>query len=248
MNHSAESAVSEFKQQLARGWALVVQEAKKKASEKTIGMGRESDIQDELLRVLPIVFVQCIYRLMVDAFPEDRNQLTHNADKLLEKLMHVVTHEVYGFKLYPETCQKERSLVFQKNVIDSPHVNQQDTLKSQMRAVALEKRSKDHTPLSFGSRDAMPLEETQLEHVMMGRSIARQKAIDFNLKDEAPVPIDLSVDRYASVSEVGERIFDRHYHELHPEIDVVTMMNASHCSVNVNVERPDSQGAKGDGV
>lgn len=246
LNHATENAVAEFQQQLARAWTLVVQEVKKEASKKTIGMGKESDIQDEILRVLPVVFVQCIYRLMVDAFPEDKNELTHHAEELLEKLTQVVTHEVYGFKLYPETSQKERRLVFQKSVIDSPFINQQDTLKSQMRAVALEKRSKDYKPLCFGALDAMPLEESQLEHVMMGRSMARQKAIEFNLKDEAQVPMDLSVDRYDSIADIGERLFDRHYRELNPEMDAMTTMNAMQCSVTVNAERPDSQGAKGD--
>lgn len=195
--------VSELRKNLARSWSLVVQEVRREARDSA--MVNQEAMQDWILQTLPVIFVQCIYRLMVDAFADDRSQLVHYASKLLDKITHIVTYEVSGFRLNSRTCLEARRKLFRKDVLDNPFMNQHDTLKSQMRREALEHRSSKPSPLLFGQKDALPLEETQLEHVMLDRE-----------KDR--VPEELSVDRYVSIAHEGEELFQRHLEELLPRI------------------------------
>lgn len=134
---------------------------------------------------------------------------------MLEKIAHVVTYEISGFKLNSSTWTKERRRVFQTKVTDHPSSNQHDSLKQQVRREFLEKQNKDPSPLVFGlskEEGAMPLEETQLEHVMNNRELARDSK-----SEESVVPSHLCVDRYTSIALVGEQLLHKHLEELHPE-------------------------------
>mmetsp|Transcript_6629 Transcript_6629/g.10641 ORF Transcript_6629/g.10641 Transcript_6629/m.10641 type:complete len:576 (-) Transcript_6629:148-1875(-) len=190
-------AIAELRRLLANSWSLVVCEVRRAAHDEAT--------QDWILQALPVILVQCIYRLMVDAFPDDRSQLIHYEEKLLDKIAHIVIYEVCGFQLNSRTCLEGRRKLFRKDLLENPFLNQHDTLKSQMRREALENRSSKPSPLIFGETDALPLEETQLEHVMLERQ-------------QEHVPQDLSVDRYMGISEKGEEIFERHLGELLPRI------------------------------
>mmetsp|Transcript_114954 Transcript_114954/g.199277 ORF Transcript_114954/g.199277 Transcript_114954/m.199277 type:complete len:670 (-) Transcript_114954:48-2057(-) len=210
-----EDAKEEFQHRLASAWYLVILEVNNKVH-------NDIEARDWLLGTLPVVLVQAVYRLMVDAFPDDRSQLVHHADPLLEKLTVVVFYEVAGFQLNDETCRRARRQLFKQNVLENPFVNQHESLKSQMRREALENQSKKLLPLTFGQVTGLALEETQLEHVMMGREEERKKsqsslspAVD---KPEllSLVPKELSVDRYASVSQQGAVLFQKHLEELFP--------------------------------
>jgi len=241
MKRGSGDAITELREKLARAWALVMLEVTKKANEGL--KGTELDAKDWLLRSLPIVLVQCVYRLLVDAFAEDRSQLTHYADELLDKITNVVTYEVCGFKINSSTWQKERRKVFQKAVIENPFVNQHDSLKSQMRREFLENRSKGPMALAFGRQDSLPLEETQLEHIMMNRQIARQKASESgkSLKafEASEVPSELSVDRYASIAQVGDQLLQKHLEELLPTQGSTLLPSI----LEARSDRPDSAGA-----
>jgi hypothetical protein len=228
-----EDAVQELRESLAKAWALVVLRVRKVAFEGE--RGTESETQEWLLRYLPVVITQCLYRLLVDGFHEDRSQLTHLSDALLEKITRVVTYEVSGFKLNSSTWHKERKYIFRKTVIQRPDLNQHDALKSQMRREHLEHRSKEPLALTFGQQDSLPLEEEQLEHVMMMRAMAKQKVKDgagagagaaagagagaaSAAVAEDLVPIELSVDRYASISQAGDELFERQMNDLNPQL------------------------------
>jgi len=157
----------------------------------------------------------------VDGFPEDKPQFVHHVDALLEKLSHIVSYEVCGFQLTIETCLKERKQLFRKAVLSSPWINQRDSVKAQMRQDLLEHRSKGALPLSFGTsmkEGGEPLEETQLEHVMLHHE---QKGRPDNFYDKSqlmptPVPKELSVERYAGVAMEGSDLFTRQLMELLP--------------------------------
>jgi hypothetical protein len=219
MKRVCEEAIQEYRENLAKAWSLVTLEVRKIASEGP--KGTESETQEWLLRYLPVVLVQCIYRLLVDAFGQDKPQLTHWSEQILEKIARVVTYEVSGFKLNKSTLLKERKHIFQKVIITNPYVNQHECLKSQMRREFLENRSnKEPMALIFGQQDALPLEEEQLEHVMLNRSISQQKGteaggIASTMAFEC-VPSELSVDRYSSIAQIGDQLMQRQLDELHP--------------------------------
>jgi hypothetical protein len=245
LSRASEDAVAELREYLARSWSLVVLEARKKANDGGHGtLESRLETQDWLLRSLPIVMVQCIYRLLVDAFAEDKSQLAHFSDELLEKLTNVVTYEVCGFKLNPRTWKKERKRVFTQGVIDNPFVNQTNALKSQARMHNLENNSKGSHPLVFGRQDGLPLDETQLEHVMTNRYLAQQKANEGGLRSTAfeplEVPSELSVDRYAGIAQVGDQLLQRHLQELSPDKTL-----APSIVMDTKMERPDSGGNGG---
>jgi len=219
MKRVCDESVEELRNSLAKSWAQVVLVVRRKANEGPTGT--ESETQESLLRSLPHVLVQCMYRLLVDAFPEDRSELTHCVGELLEKLTSVVTYEVSGFQLDTCTWQKERKIVFRKGVLCNPCANQHDNLKSQARQAFVQKRTKESTALKFGQKDALPMEEEQLEHVMMNRSLARDQEQEGWAMTSAheSVPSELSVDRYAGISHVGDVLLQRHLHELDPGLD-----------------------------
>merc|ERR1740115_30537 len=60
-----------MRQRLAQSWALVALEVKKKSREGA-GVDKVLDTQDALNRCLPVILIQCIYRLLVDGFAEQR--------------------------------------------------------------------------------------------------------------------------------------------------------------------------------
>lgn len=232
-NRVAHEAVQELRNRLARAWCLVALEVKQQAH-------RDTDTQDWLLMALPAILVQAVYRLFVDCFPDDRTQYIHFVDALLEKLSYLVTFEVCGFQRNAETCVKERRLLFKKVVLENPYVNQRDSVKAQQRKEELEKRAKAPPPLKFGKsiqQGGEILEETQLEHVMMCReAMAEQRKLDKLLP--APVPEELSVDRYTSVAMEGSALFERQFEELRPRT-VIRRQSSASAFKGLAIEIPD---------
>lgn len=208
--------VDELRSTLSKAWCLVVLQVKKEVHRDHAG----ADAQDFLLGALPAILVQTIYRLLVDCFPEDKIQFIHHVDALLEKLSHVVSYEVCGFQLNVETSHKERKQLFRRVVLDNPFVNQRDSVKALMRTELLSKA--DHTPLRFGNlgdEGGQPLEETQLEHVMLNHeTLVREgsKQRRDNPLSPSPVPEDLSVERYNSIAMQSGMLFNRQLQELMP--------------------------------
>lgn len=214
MKRVSDEAVTELRESLAKSWARIVLDVKKVANDGP--NGTESETEEWLLRSLPVILVQCLYRLLVDAFGEEKSQLVKFADNLLGKLTQVVSYEVSGFKLNTSTWQKERTRIFRSAVTTNPFVNQHDSLKSKHRREFLENRSKAPIALVFGRQDSLPLEEEQLEHIMMNRALARAKDTMAYSKVVDPVPSELSVDRYASISQIGDQLLKKHLEELNP--------------------------------
>jgi hypothetical protein len=207
-------AVEEFRKMLANAWCLVVLEVKRQVH-------RDQDAQDFLLGALPAILVQTIYRLLVDCFPDDKPHFVHHVDALLEKLYHVVSYEVCGFQLNVETGLKERKQLFRKVVLDNPFVNQRDSVKAQMRQELLENQVDHNGPLKFGTSLAeggQPLEETQLEHVMLSHQEmqTRHDQWQASSKSRSVVPKELNVDRYGSVAMESTHLFNRQLQELMP--------------------------------
>jgi hypothetical protein len=246
MKRVDDEVIAELRRRLARSWYLLSLEVHKKAHEGTKETAQE--IHDWLCGALPVLIVQCIYRLMVDAFSEDKSKLVHLADEALEKIMRVVSYEICGFRRNTHTLSKERTDVFQKAVLENPFLNQHDSLKSQMRIEFIQcrnKKDKDSLPppLVFGEQSAMPLDEKQLEHVMQGREQDRDNQAFGKVR--TPVPDELSIDRYFSIAHEGEELFHRHMQELNPDyvantwecmLDVPEVM-VRQCS-EPNAERP----------
>lgn len=224
----AESALQELRSRLASHWCLVVLHVR----EQVVG---ESDLvmRDWLLASLPVVMVQAVYRLFVDAFSEDRALFIKHTDLLLDKLTHIVNYEVSGFQLNKQTNRKARKLLFRKNVIDLPYMNLHESMKTQMRREMLENQNKELFPLAFGQQTGIPLEGTQLEHLMTGREEELQRSMssktptaDASLRPvkECLVPEDLSLERYDEVAKRGIDLLQRHLEVLLP----MTAEDAAH--------------------
>merc|ERR1719375_1072828 len=135
------------------------------------------EARDWCLGALPFVFAQAVYRLLCDAFEDDRKHFVSQADKLLDKLCLVMHFEVTGFQATAETVRKARKKLFLSRVLINPQQDLFESEAAKKREIMLEtqmSKTKDR-PLAFGDQDSKPLEETQLEHVMQGRTDTRFK-------------------------------------------------------------------------
>lgn len=245
MDRLVPDVIADLRITLARAWSLVALDV-----HHHMQVHRDQDAEDFLLGALPAILVQTIYRLLVDGFSEDKPQFVHNVDALLEKLSHIVCYEVCGFQLNVETCLKERKQLFRRAVLDSPFVNGRDSAKAQMRQDLLDHRS--ISPLTFGTsiiEGGQPLEETQLEHVMLHHEeMLRPETIQYaNGPALTPVPQKLSVERYVEVAMEGSELFERQLMELLPEEDLPQTPPARKQTVDfkasplAETERPPSE-------
>merc|ERR1711976_839089 len=103
---------------------------------------------------------------------------------------------------------------------------------------ALQHHGKDAEALGFGKEDGPPLDEEMLEHVMINRSRTRERLSDGdpvtrrNLlassggfsKAYESVPSELSVDRYASFSQLGDQLLKKPLDELEPNEAIQTTL------------------------
>jgi hypothetical protein len=198
--------------------------------------------------MIPVALVQAIFRLLVDAFPPEHERIVRTSDSVLDRLTQVVYQEVLGFCPSQESFHVLRMRLFCENVIRNPAANQEESMRSELRREKQTRRNRlaQSLPLNFGEEDGLPLEDTQLEHVLeqrerdRERSCARRERVDSDaaspqkarLRDRSSdlSPIDillsgflplgaeaLSVDRYASLSAEGEEILERQLTELYPD-------------------------------
>lgn len=207
----AEDASAVFREKLASQWFLFAGQR-----------GLQGKERDRILDFAPTVFVQAIYRLLIDAFPPEREKLTQHADQLLEKLGNIVQYEVSGFRPDPGTLRELRKKAFRKQVLSNPHMNVVEARRAELRQQKLEGQTNRREPLEFGDLEpGRALDETQLEHVMEGRLEAMcgghvgaggvGRASTFVHASMPPLcPPDLDVSRYDAVALNSEEMFDRH--------------------------------------
>lgn len=217
-------ALGSYRKELGESWRFFLLE-----TEKFIPHNRK--VSDWVLAVVPFVFAQAIYRLLFDAFEEDRKTMLAEAGSLVEKLSLVVHFEVSGFQLNTYTVQQARRRLFIRLVLQSPHTDLNQYLKDRKRQELLEshKTASPSAPLEFGryDEDVDPLDEVQLEHIMQGRCAQKfgmgagtgrsRRSVTLSFSgdgdQDAPrqlVPQELSVDRYANLAEEGAQMHERH--------------------------------------
>jgi len=202
-------AIDMFRGQLGHAWHSFCLEVDKK-------MPTDMEARDWLLDAVPFVYAQGMYRMLVDGFDEERKQFLTHVKNFMNKIALVIHFEINGFQINVDTVRRARRKLFLARVLSSPHSNQHDYLKGQRRQAELEanKSSSGPRPLNFGKVDAPPVDEVQLEHVMIGRMDAltdpNARLLASGQKDNFAVPDELSVDRYANLTGIGIAMLDRH--------------------------------------
>eukprot|EP00971_Amphidinium_carterae_P037710 741934-Amphidinium_carterae.1 len=211
--------VKALRSQLAQGWYLLTLETSKHFPRDTAG-------RDWVGQALPFMFSQAVYRIICDAFDEDRKHVIGQAVHIIDKLNIMAHYEVTGFQLNTETGQKCRRQLFQKRVVKHPHTDQLAFVRGQKRQEMLETHKDNSDPvLTFGQTDGVPLEESQLGHVLQnrGEAVQQTKALHgstgngtkiFPLADVWVVPYELSVDRYEDLAATGVSILSKQFHDL----------------------------------
>jgi len=127
--------------------------------------------KDSLMEAVPAVFVQTIYRMMVDGFPPEQRALALSSQEIIVKVTQIVQHEVAGMQWRPETWQKLRERLFCPQVLEAPQLNQRESMEVCRKKA---KRERDNVftdeqmPLHFGASDE-PMSDAQLESVMASR-------------------------------------------------------------------------------
>lgn len=182
------------------------------------------ETRDWVLSALPVVLAQAIYRLLCDAFPEDRPQLVGKGSNVLDKLNQLVHFEISGFQIQLDRTRKERRRFFMKRIINSPHMNAYELESCQKRQELLESQNSSlhDMPLSFGALDRPPMDDTQLEHLMHKHVVQApgtpmspkpSPAKKGNMLDLESVS-QLGVERYDGLSERGDELLQRHLQAL----------------------------------
>lgn len=224
--------LADFRNQLAQSWYLLCLES------QTQILHREA--RDWALAALPFLIAQAIYRMLCDAFEDDRKHFVSQAEKLLDKISLVMHFEVTGFQLTSETVRKARKKLFLRNVLHNPQLDlfQSEEAKKRQEMLESQNANNQDRPLSFGQKDGQALEDTQLEHVMQERA-KRIKGKISSGKSRRPSSLvtsqeqirrasggelihrrvwepqeDLSVERYETLSRNGEAMWGRHLAEL----------------------------------
>jgi hypothetical protein len=229
--------LSGFRDQLAQSWYKLTLELQGQIQ-------NDREVRDWVLQQLPFVFAQAVYRLLCDAFEDDRKHFIGQSVKLLDKLSLVMHFEVTGFQVNSDTVRKTRKKLFLRNVLRNPQVDLFESEEAKRRQEMLESQIVEGKALSFGKEDGQALEETQLEHVMQGRNEPRQSrspmgsspsksmkdSPDLRRASDAPdSPTmkqhqfvwepwepreNLSVERYDKLSGDGDDMWNRHMAEL----------------------------------
>merc|ERR1719469_48744 len=135
-------------------------------------MNREH--RDWAMDAWPCAFAQAIYRILCDAFKEDRDNLIAQGVPLLDKLMTIAFFEATGFQMDNQTVHKVRRALFLRRVVKNPEQDQFEFLKGAERQQTLERQSQavGHKPLAFAScpQDGVAMDEGQLHDVWDNRT------------------------------------------------------------------------------
>mmetsp|Transcript_116876 Transcript_116876/g.184871 ORF Transcript_116876/g.184871 Transcript_116876/m.184871 type:complete len:820 (-) Transcript_116876:41-2500(-) len=223
--------LGDFRNQLAQSWYLMCLEGQSQILHR--------EVRDWALAALPFLFAQAIYRMLCDAFEDDRKHFVGQAEKLLDKLSLVVHFEVTGFQITPETVRKARKKLFLRHVLHNPQLDLFQSEEAKKRQEMLESKNANtqDRPLAFGQKDGQALEDTQLEHVMQGRAervrgrtssamsgtpsshatnrdLLRRSSCEAVVQRGWEPHEDLSVERYEKLSGNGEAMWGRHMNEL----------------------------------
>eukprot|EP00440_Ansanella_granifera_P035893 gb/GFBE01038937.1/.p1 GENE.gb/GFBE01038937.1/~~gb/GFBE01038937.1/.p1 ORF type:complete len:733 (+),score=171.46 gb/GFBE01038937.1/:1-2199(+) len=153
--------------------------------ELTLDVGRLSKgnkkSKDWAIEALPAVFVQAIYRMLVDGFPPESRAFVQSGQDILLKLSQVARHEVTGFQENEQTFHKLRKRLFCSEVLEVPHLNQRESMEHERRREHQRKESAqqkvEQPPLAFGGSES-ELTEDQLEHILAQRC-SRKNDIGF---------------------------------------------------------------------
>lgn len=132
--------------------------------------------KDNLMEAVPAVFVQAIYRMMIECFPPEQRALALSSQDIVVKVTKIVQHEVAGMQWRPETWQKLRERLFCPQVLESPQLNQRESMEVCRKKAKRERGNvceDEKPPLHFGASHG-PMSDAQLESVMT----LRQKAAD----------------------------------------------------------------------
>jgi len=114
--HIPVVVVDEFKDDLAASWYNLTLLAFRL-------MPHEPDARDWVLSAMPIVYAQAFFRVLLDAFEDDKKQFTGNATQLVEKLTLVCHFEITGFQMKADTARKIRRKLLVKTVLQKPDLN-----------------------------------------------------------------------------------------------------------------------------
>eukprot|EP00931_Biecheleriopsis_adriatica_P116472 TRINITY_DN92110_c0_g1_i1.p1 TRINITY_DN92110_c0_g1~~TRINITY_DN92110_c0_g1_i1.p1 ORF type:complete len:749 (+),score=179.72 TRINITY_DN92110_c0_g1_i1:34-2247(+) len=182
---ASEACTAELQRRLSKCWIRLEIDSKRVDGYKAS--------KDWFQEALPAVFTQAVYRLLVDAFPPERQLLSQKHKELIEKITHIAHHEVAGFQENAYTGQMLRKRLFFSTVLEAPFLNQRESVESERRRErrALEEAQRKDTeqpPLAFGSGNIADVNEDQLEHVMAGRS--KRMGIDGQRRGSMWVPYE----------------------------------------------------------
>eukprot|EP00927_Polykrikos_kofoidii_P061947 TRINITY_DN56767_c0_g1_i1.p1 TRINITY_DN56767_c0_g1~~TRINITY_DN56767_c0_g1_i1.p1 ORF type:complete len:746 (+),score=169.15 TRINITY_DN56767_c0_g1_i1:66-2240(+) len=137
---------------------------------------RDIEAREWALAAVPLIFGQAFYRIIVDAFVEDRKHFVMNATVSIDKITRVCHFELTGFQITSDTLRRERRKLFTKSVLLTPHMNQEELLRGKKRQEMLECRSTSAPQLAFGElENGVPLEEITLDHLLQVRAAAASR-------------------------------------------------------------------------
>lgn len=151
-------ALAFLRSELARAWYLLALETKRSAP-------WEREKRDWLMDAWPFIFSQAIFRILYDAFEEDKDNLKKHSGDMLDKLSRVAHFEALGFQMDKDTARKARNRLFLRRVVQSPETDQVTFLQGLARRQLLETHL-DARPLSFAPSpdgDNSQLDTHQLE-------------------------------------------------------------------------------------
>lgn len=207
-----QDAVEAFRRKLSLSWHHL-----------TLTLDKDNrDIRDWVLAAMPFVFTQATYRLLCDAFKDDKKCFVSTAQSVVDKIISVISFEITGFQQNKETLRKERRRLFLPRVTVQPHINQRDVVKGIKRQEMLDDRRSNGVPsLAFGNvQPEHEIDEVQLDHLMTRHNEhkaneATQAAVDdsgltgFEVNSaalkkpekRAAINPELDVDRYNALTE-----------------------------------------------
>lgn len=194
---------------MARSWHRLSIKAGEVCSGQSVDSSYYMDTRDEMLSALPTAIVQAVYRLLVDAFDEERAEVVKQAEPILDKLMLLMHYEASGFQMNVSTCRELRRKLFRRHVTEQPALDLQESLRLQQRRDQLERENTNgHIPLSFGP-SGVGMEELQIQSVLQNRKNEKKerdlyrRAAGLSAPDPGSPPFELTVDYYSKVREEG---------------------------------------------
>lgn len=203
-----EEDVQEAERALARSWHRLSIKAGEVCSDQATASSY-MDSRDETLAALPTAIVQAVYRLLVDAFDEERAEVVKQAEPILDKLMLLVHYEASGFQMNVSTVRELRRRLFRRHVTKQPALDLRESLRLQQRRDQLDRENtKGQNPLSFGP-SGVAMEDLQMQGVLHHRKEEKKerdlyrRAAGLFTPDPGGPPFELTVDYYSKVRQEG---------------------------------------------